>query len=259
MVCRDFEKIAGDLAAGRLMEAGKRERALRHASECSACALWLGAERTLEAGLRAMVEGADDSEAPPHLKPALRAAFDLQVKAGAALTSAHARSRNLARWGLAAAALILFAVAAALLSGVPSPGSREDMSGGAAPAPSLAPPQREQPPQRGVEPDDQERKIEGREKTSFKRRARRRAETSDDVTRNDEVVTDYIPLTYLADATAVEGGMVLRVELSPLALIAMGLPAPVERTDSRVKADVVVGDDGVARAVRFVRQDSVRR
>jgi hypothetical protein len=47
--------------------------------------------------------------------------------------------------------------------------------------------------------------------------------------------------------------------LPPSALIAVGLPAPVERTDSRVKADVVVGDDGVARAVRFVRQDSARR
>ena len=77
--------------------------------------------------------------------------------------------------------------------------------------------------------------------------------------RNDETVTDYIPLTYLADATAVESGTVLRVELPPSALIAVGLPAPVERADSRVKADVVVGDDGVARAVRFVRQDSVRR
>src|SRR5215510_12996418 len=115
MFCHDFEKIAGDLSAGRLMEAEKRERALLHASECSACAFRLNAERTLEAGLRALAEDAEESEAPPHLKLALRAAFDRQVKAAPVPISAPARSRNLARWLLAAAALILFAVAVALL------------------------------------------------------------------------------------------------------------------------------------------------
>jgi hypothetical protein len=254
MFCRDFEKIAGDLAAGRLMEAGKRALALRHASECSACALWLNAERTLEAGLRALAEGAEEGDAPPHLKLSLRAAFDRQVKAAPVPISAPARSRNLARWWLAAAALILFAVAFALLQGAAPPNSKRDVSGGGSPAP------REQSPP-VVEPDKRQQKIETHvaKKTSTKRHTRRRAETSDDVARNDETVTDYIPLTYLADATAVESGTVLRVELPPSALIAVGLPAPVERTDSRVKVDVVVGDDGVARAVRFVQQDSVRR
>jgi hypothetical protein len=255
MFCRDFEKIAGDLAAGRLMEAGERALALRHASECSACALWLNAERTLEAGLLALAESAEEGEAPPHLKLALRAAFDRQVKAAPVPISAPARSRNLALWWLAAAALILFAIAVALLPGAAPPNSKRDVSGGRSPAP------REQSPQRVIGPDKQEQNIETHvaKKTPIKRNTRRRAATSDDVARNDETVTDYIPLTYLADATAVESGTVLRVELPPSALIAVGLPGPVERTDSRVKADVVVGDDGVARAVRFVRQDSVRR
>jgi len=255
MFCHDFEKIAGDLAAGRLMEAGKRALALRHASECSACALWLNAERTLEAGLRALAEGAEEGEAPPHLKLGLRAAFDRQVKAAPVPISAPARSRNLARWWLAAAALIFLAVAVALLSrNALSNLKKEDVLSGENPAPSSIPAPREQSPQRFIEPDKQKQKIETyvAKKTSNKRH-KRRAETSDDVARNDETVTDYIPLTYLADATAVESGTVLRVELPPSALIAVGLPAPVERTDSRVKVDVVVGDDGVARAVRFVR------
>jgi hypothetical protein len=215
----------------------------------------LNAERTLEAGLRALAEGAEEGEAPPHMKLALRSAFDRQVKAAPVPISAPARSRNLARWRLAAAALILFAVAVALLQGAAPPNSKRDVSGGGSQAP------REQSQQRVIEPDKQEQKIETQvaKKTSTERHTRRRATTSYNVARNDETVTDYIPLTYLADATAVESGTVLRVELPPSALIAVGLPAPVERTDSRVKADVVVGDDGVARAVRFVRQDSVRR
>jgi hypothetical protein len=255
MFCRDFEKIAGDLAAGRLMEAGKRERALRHASECSACALRLNAERTLEAGLRALGEGVEDREAPPHLKTALRAAFDRQVKAVPVLTSAPARSRNSALRWVAAAALILIAVAVAFLFRTAPSNSKEEMSSGGNPA------QREQPPQGVIESDNQKRNIKTyvAKKTSTERRTHRRAATSDDMARNSETVTDYIPLTYLADATAVESGTVLRVELPPSALVTMGLPAPVERSDSLVKADVVVGDDGVPRAVRFVGQGTVRR
>src|SRR5262249_56401874 len=93
MFCRDFENIAGDLASGRLMEAGKRERALRHASECSACALWLNAERTLEAGLLALAEGAGEGKAPPHFKLALRGAFDRQFDAPPPPLSPPARPR----------------------------------------------------------------------------------------------------------------------------------------------------------------------
>src|SRR5215510_4173612 len=257
MLCRDFEKVAGDLAAGRLMEAGERGRALRHASECSACARRLIAERTLEAGLQALAESAAEGEAPPRLKLALRAAFDRQAKTAPVLISAPARARNLSL-RMAAAALVLLAVAVALLSRSAPPNSKkEDMSSRTNPAPTSIPAPLEQAPQRGAQPGNQEQRIETRfpKKTS----TRRRDSTADDVARDDETVTDYIPLTYLADATAVESGMVLRVELPPSALIAIGFPAPADQTDSRVKADVVVGDDGVARAVRFVRQESVRR
>src|SRR5262245_35687646 len=147
MFCRDFEKIAGDLAAGRLMEAVRREHALRHASDCSACALRLNAERTLEAGLRALAEDAKDGEAPPHLKSTLRAAFDRQVKAAPLLTSAHTRSRNLTRRWLAVAALVLLAVAIALLSRIAPPNSKEAMSGGGNQTTPSTPPMREQSPQ----------------------------------------------------------------------------------------------------------------
>ncbi|HEY6402193.1 MAG TPA: hypothetical protein VI479_12330 [Blastocatellia bacterium] len=272
MFCHDFEKIAGDLAAGHLMEAGKRERALRHASECPACALRLKAERTLEAGLLALGEGADDREAPPHLKTALRAAFDRQVKTptGAPVapvapiapvsTSVLARQRDSARrWVAAAAAVILIAAGVALMSRTAPPNQKAEISIAEKPA------QQEQAPQPVTESVDQGLKTETdvAEKKSSGRRAHRRAANFapnfDDMALNNESVTDYIPLTYLADATAVESGMVLRVELPPSALITMGLQAPVERTDSPVKADLIVGDDGVARAVRFVGQDLVRR
>jgi hypothetical protein len=68
----------------------------------------------------------------------------------------------------------------------------------------------------------------------------------------NEVVTDYVPLTYLSTATALDSGLVVRVQVPRSTLISMGLPMNVESSRELVKADVVVGDDGVARAIRLV-------
>jgi hypothetical protein len=45
----------------------------------------------------------------------------------------------------------------------------------------------------------------------------------------------------------------VRVEMPRSALMSFGLPMNMERGGGRVKADVVVGNDGFARAIRFVR------
>ncbi|HWW74028.1 MAG TPA: hypothetical protein VNZ44_01455, partial [Pyrinomonadaceae bacterium] len=68
-------------------------------------------------------------------------------------------------------------------------------------------------------------------------------------------VGEYLPLTYLASATAMESGTVVRVEMSRAALISLGVPLSAERTDAKFKADIVIGDDGVARAIRLVGND----
>jgi hypothetical protein len=154
--------------------------------------------------------------------------------------------------------MVLVAAAIALLLRAPTP-KPDDISGPAKPEPSFTPAAQEQPAPRGIEPKKQTQKAGGdfanvnkQYGQHVKPRASRRAAARESAAGN-ETVTDYIPLTYLADATAVDGGIVLRVELSRSALIAMGLPVDIERTETRVKADMIVGDDGVARAVRFVR------
>ena len=45
----------------------------------------------------------------------------------------------------------------------------------------------------------------------------------------------------------------LEAELPRAALLSFGLPMNMERADERIKADVIVGNDGLARAIRFVR------
>ena len=53
--------------------------------------------------------------------------------------------------------------------------------------------------------------------------------------------------------SGMEGGQIVRVEVPRSALASFGLPMNAERAGERVKADVVLGYDGVARAIRFVR------
>ena len=49
-----------------------------------------------------------------------------------------------------------------------------------------------------------------------------------------------------------ESGSLVRVDLPVSALVALGLPVPASSVTA-VQADIVVGQDGLARAVRFVQ------
>ena len=69
-----------------------------------------------------------------------------------------------------------------------------------------------------------------------------------------EVTTEFLPLTY-SDVPAT-GGQVVRLEVARGALAAFGLTSTEAAAGSpsdTVLADVFVGEDGLARAVRFVR------
>jgi hypothetical protein len=68
-----------------------------------------------------------------------------------------------------------------------------------------------------------------------------------------EIMTDFIPLTYAGALMEQEGAQLLRVQMPRSALISLGMPVAVENAREPVKADVLFGHDGVARAIRFVR------
>jgi hypothetical protein len=69
-----------------------------------------------------------------------------------------------------------------------------------------------------------------------------------------ESVTEFISLVAGAPAaTPLEGGELVRVQLPRAALASLGLPLNAERGNEPIKADVLLGNDGLARAIRFVR------
>ena len=70
-----------------------------------------------------------------------------------------------------------------------------------------------------------------------------------------EVGTDFLPLMY--GDLPVTGGQIVRLDVPRTALIAFGLvsvDAISPSSSETVLADLLVGEDGLARAVRFVHQ-----
>jgi hypothetical protein len=68
--------------------------------------------------------------------------------------------------------------------------------------------------------------------------------------RPQEVVTDFFPL--MDPAPPFERGQLLRVELPASAMQMVGLPVREDRLADSVQADVLVGEEGLPRAIRFV-------
>jgi hypothetical protein len=67
-----------------------------------------------------------------------------------------------------------------------------------------------------------------------------------------ELVTEFFPLTY--SNVPARGGYVVRMQVPRSALASFGATAFASDTPSAdVLADVVIGNDGLARAVRFVQ------
>ena len=67
-----------------------------------------------------------------------------------------------------------------------------------------------------------------------------------------ESVTEFVPLL-ASSAPPLTSGQLVRVRVPRSALTALGLPLNLAHAGESVQADVLVGDDGLARAIRLVR------
>jgi hypothetical protein len=73
---------------------------------------------------------------------------------------------------------------------------------------------------------------------------------SDDTSRSG-----FITLPFAEETTAEEQTDVVRVSLSGESLLAMGIPVSSDLLDQQVQADVEIGMDGTARAIRLTNQE----
>lgn len=77
-----------------------------------------------------------------------------------------------------------------------------------------------------------------------------RPTTASAAKRTTEIKTDFIALSYARNP---ESGQIVRVKVPSSMMVTLGLVATVEKPSALVDAEVVVGDDGLTRAIRFIR------
>jgi hypothetical protein len=76
------------------------------------------------------------------------------------------------------------------------------------------------------------------------------ATTTASAKKSAEIKTEFIALSYARDP---ESGQIVRVKVPSSMMVSLGLVVSVEKPSDLVDAEVLVGDDGLTRAIRFIR------
>jgi len=259
MNCQSFEDIIDDLAREQLIEATRRTEALQHWDECATCSGRLKAEQSLTESLRALALEMNSAGAPQRVESFLLASFNEQR-----LSQNAPRARRWNYLSVAAAAVVLAAAGigfAVWSQRVPL----NDQANKAAigPTNSLTTVATDHPPGSTSVvslPVKAEPEIILEPRVRRKPQASpRRLQADRSVTGNvaelaaTEVTTDFMPIGYVNSASLQDGGSVVRVELPRSTIVSMGFALNMDRSGERVKADVLMGADGLARAIRFVQ------
>lgn len=77
-----------------------------------------------------------------------------------------------------------------------------------------------------------------------------RTEVANKATKKEEIKTEFIALSYAQDP---ESGQIVRVKVPSAMMVSLGLVNNVKTPSELVDAEVLVGDDGLTRAIRFIR------
>ncbi len=261
MNCQIFETVVNDLAREQMMEANARELALAHSVDCEGCALRLALERRLTFGLRALADEMKSVSASPRFEQELLEAFRGQTS-----FTPETRPANRNRYWLgAAAAVVLIAFG---IAGVrwaldrPSPTAIKTSNSTEAPTSQVLVATIQHPK---TEPTPEVKPAFHRPRRKQSLRKVRNPPANGNATfvatetntsgnsGQSEVTTEFLPLSYVSPASLQEGGQLVRVELPRSTMVRFGLPVNMERYSERVKADVLVSADGLARAIRFVQ------
>jgi hypothetical protein len=256
MNCEEFSNVMLDIAREQLLEAGIRAAALDHTGSCDHCRVRLATERQLSRHLRALSQA---------MRP-LGAASQIDARVIAACRSRSSilrlRMRQRRRTWAAVAAVVLLLIG----SGVrwrhlllKPENSTPGQSRAAETQPSA--------PKNAIKPSPDSpiktvhEAIAHRSKPIASRSRTLRSPTSDREESalssagkvKNEIATDFFSVGDTSALSLADGGQLVRIELPRSALMRFGLPVNTDRARERVKADVLVGADGIARAIRFVR------
>jgi hypothetical protein len=256
MTCVDCQALIIEIARGAEIDRASRDEARRHAALCATCGAQQQEQEWLTTQFRAIADAEASQNAPERVEIAALAAWRASHAAPTATSAqiaqpATPKARVLAgRWmiasvgvgSLAAAAMAMLFVWPSHHRNTPSAGTLSRTVGTVAAAP------------RNTEDRD------GRETSATGAAVDAGAEAPDTpqietvlarATGRD--VEEFLPLPYVEPLRATEARHVVRVSMTSGDEMILGVLPADRRNGQPFEADVLVGEDGIARAIRVVR------
>jgi hypothetical protein len=263
MNCQDFDAILLDLVRGEAASSA-REEGRAHGAACARCAALLSEQRRLSLGLKALASRADEDQAPQQVELALRAEFcryhaqalglGAPERQDVILELASRIFKN--RWAWALAAIVIVAAAGGMAAKLlmkprATPLTQTPPQWAAQPrAPHPAVGAAVLPQRLGEHPTTQEavRRRDSHAPALVPPRSTARAQNF-----SSGRATSFYLLPYSSGLDLDEGWEIVRLNMPVSALASLGVPVVDEGPLTQyVTADVVLGGDGMARAIRFV-------
>jgi hypothetical protein len=245
MNCHSCRDVVLDLARGVMIPPAAARAAEGHLATCSTCADELWRQRELTLTFEALAAGTQGCPAPDEVEERLLRRFDGE-HAGPVVPQVT-RRRPFHGWPVAAAA----AIATLMVWAWPREQQRHDVATAV---------RNEQAPEREVRTASHAApEVNAPSGSAAKgrigegRRSRPGREGRRPSNRGLAVPElEFMPLPGASALPAFESGSIVRVELPVAALPAYGLSIVPDPTRPAVEADVIVGQDGQARAIRLV-------
>jgi hypothetical protein len=226
MTCQEFGLIARDYARSEWLSATEHERAATHVSQCPTCRDRVNNEIALTAALGRVRQRHETIAAPPNVQAAVLAAFEAR----------HRKARPVWKhlyWAVPVAAALLLGFALTRPSKVTE-------------HPTAGLPPRVEPVLRLPAVQEQEAEPVLVAPSPRKPRPVRLAATP------TSRVTEFIPLRFGKPVESGEQIQVVRLQMRRSELMRLGLPVAPDAVSAFIQADVLLGEDGLAKAIRFV-------
>jgi hypothetical protein len=235
--CRECDSIIHDFMRAEATNEELRTKAFEHIVRCARCEARFSSIRSLERALRTLAETTDSERSATQLEPVLRSVFQQQRRA-------RQRSRSVASWlaiGMAASLLLSIGFVSRHLSFGPA---RKPLI--------LVTPQPVQPAgisNAGIR--EPAAKLAQETRTHRKSKPHVPAHRTD----GEEFVTGFYALPYAQGSDHIMSGEIVRVKLRGSALPGIGFPMAMngDRAADQFTADLIVGENGLPLAIRFVR------
>lgn len=253
MKCREFAEIVIDLARDQEMDSAARAHAFSHAELCIQCAARLAEERAWMANVHVVKTELMQRQAPPRVEAELLMALRSQR---------HHQTKSLPirmqwlSWHLAmvATAMLLIALAGfAWMSFHRQPQPQQALMATAPPTfPPSAPAPESVPEKELVATASKPVRL-------MTTRVLPRRSNHLPAIKPSEPSLPFYSLVEEGQMAPLESGRIVRIEVPASSLVKLGVPLTEKTLSQPVQADLLLGQDGLARAIRFVPSDQNAR